>query len=250
MPIQLEPQNAALGRGARQEFLGGVKGMAPVLLGVFPFGLIYGILAIGAGLPAVMAQGMSIIVFAGSAQFVIAQLAAINTPLVVIAVTAAVINIRHVFYSASLAPYLASLSMPWKMLLSYLLTDEAYAVTITHYVQPIGAPSGAPSGEHSRPNGHWFFLGAGLALWITWQITTAIGIFVGAQIPASWQLDFSLPLTFIALVVPMVRDRANVAAVVVAGAASLLVFHMPLKLGLVTAILFGIIAGMAVERGQ
>lgn len=229
---------------AASEFFGGLKGIAPILLGVFPFGLIYGILAASAGLSTFMAQAMSLIVFAGSAQFVIAQLTAINTPLMVIAITAAVVNIRHMLYSASVAPHLRTLSTPWKMLLAYLLTDEAYAVAITRYALP---PAAQMRGE-SRQNAHWFFLGAGLGLWSTWQITTAVGIFVGAQIPPSWELDFSLPLTFIALVAPMIKERAAAVTVVVAGAAALLVFHMPLKLGLVTAILIGIVAGLLTER--
>ena len=242
VPHALEAAIAA--PSAAREFWAGVKGVAPILLGVFPFGLIYGILAISAGLPAMMAQAMSLIVFAGSAQFIIAQLAAVNTPLVIIAITAAVVNIRHMLYSASVAPHLRRLSTPWQMLLAYLLTDEAYAVAITRYAQP----ADSPAQQDTRRNAHWFFLGAGLGLWITWQLTTAVGIFVGAQIPASWELDFSLPLTFIALVVPMIKDRAALITVVVAGAASLLVFHMPLKLGLVTAILLGIMAGLLTER--
>ena len=83
------------------------------------------------------------------------------------------------------------------MLLSYLLTDEAYAPTIIHYEK-----------EGITPSGHWFLLGAGCALWLTWQISTALGIFLGAAIPESWSLDFALPLTFIAMVVPVLKNRA------------------------------------------
>ncbi|MEZ4657637.1 MAG: AzlC family ABC transporter permease [Caldilineaceae bacterium] len=242
--VPIAPSEVPSAHMASQEFWAGVKGIAPILLGVFPFGLIYGILAVSAGLPTILAQAMSLIVFAGSAQFVIAQLAAINTPLIVITITAAVVNIRHMLYSASVAPHLSALSTPWKMVLAYLLTDEAYAVAITRYAHPADAQSNG----RSLHNAHWFFLGAGLGLWITWQLTTAIGIFVGTQIPASWELDFSLPLTFIALVAPMIKDRAAAVTVVTAGVAALLVFHMPLKLGLVTAILSGIVAGLLFER--
>ena len=76
-------------------------------------------------------------------------------------------NIRHLLYSASLASYTRRLPPQWKWLLAYLLTDEAYAVTISHYQQ---------TGDETQK--HWYFLGAGLALWITWQLSTAAGIFL------------------------------------------------------------------------
>src|SRR5690606_20428358 len=98
----------------------------------------------------------------------------------VIVFTIAIVNLRHALYSASVSPYTRKLSHFWKWILAYLLTDEAYAVTITHYQQ---------EGDDSEK--HWFFLGSGLALWTTWQLSTAVGIFLGAQIPASWSLDFA-----------------------------------------------------------
>src|ERR1044071_6904863 len=133
------------------------------------------------------AQAMSSIVFAGSAQFIAAQLFHDSVPGFVIVLTIAVVNLRHMLYSASLAPYLASLSTRWKALLSYLLTDEAYAPTILHY-----------EANGVRPSAHWFLFGAGCSLWTTWQASTALGIFLGAAIPASWSLGFALRLTFIA----------------------------------------------------
>src|SRR5206468_1237065 len=97
----------------------------------------------------------------------------------------------------------------WKMLLAYLLTDEAYAMTITHY-QQTGSPTPAlpARGGAREDQRHWFFLGAGATLWTTWQVSTAIGLYVGARIPASWNLEFALPLTFVALLVPPAVRRA------------------------------------------
>jgi branched chain amino acid efflux pump len=117
-----------------------------------------------------------------------------------------------------------------------LLTDEAYAVAITHYQQP---------GDMTRK--HWYFLGTGLALWSTWQASTAIGVILGAQVPASWSLDFTLPLTFIALVVPMLKDRAGLAAAIAAGIVAVLAAVLPLKLGLILATLIGITVGLYLE---
>ena len=162
-----------------RNFWAGVRAELPLLIGVFPFGMIYGALALNAGLSTSAAQMMSSIVFAGSAQFVTAQLVREVTPGLVIVLTIAVVNLRHMLYSASLAPYLASLPTRWKTLLSYLLTDEAYATTVIHYEK-----------EGATPYAHWFFLGAGVSLWSTWQISTALGIFLGTAIPDSWSLGF------------------------------------------------------------
>ncbi len=95
---------------------------------------------------------------------------------------------------------------------------------------------------------HWFFLGAGLALWSTWQVSTAIGIFLGAQVPAGWSLDFTLALTFIALVVPALKDRPAWAAALSAGLVAIAAFTLPLKLGLIVASLVGIGMGLWVEK--
>lgn len=235
----------------RGQFLAGFKAELPILIGVIPFGVIYGVLALQAGLKAWEAQAMSAIVFAGSAQFVTAQLVAVGAPGLVIALTGGVINLRHALYSASVAPYVKPLRPLWKWVLGYLLTDEAYAVTITHYHRNSAAnPGEIEIGEASTiRHEHWYFLGAGLALWSTWQVSTATGIFLGAVIPESWSLDFTLALTFIALVVPLLRDRASLAAGVVAGLVAVLAVGLPLKLGLVTATVVGIGVGLWLEGG-
>lgn len=218
------------------EFLHGVRDELPILLGVVPFGMIYGVSAISAGMPAIIAQAMSCIVFAGSAQFVIAQLVAAGTPSLVIILTAFIVNIRHMLYSASVSSYTRKLHPLWKWLLAYLLTDEAYAVAILHYQKP---------GDNGQR--HWYFLGAELALWTTWQLSTAAGIFLGGHIPASWSLDFTSTLTFIALVVPALKDRVSTTAALTAALAALLVIALPLKLGIAVAALVGIAVGVALE---
>ena len=219
-----------------KNFWAGVRAELPLLIGVFPFGMIYGALALNAGLSTSAAQLMSSIVFAGSAQFITSQLVHDATPGFVIVLTIAVINLRHMLYSASLAPYLASLPTRWKTLLSYLLTDEAYAPTILHYEI-----------EGIMPCAHWFLLGAGLALWLTWQISTALGIFLATAIPESWSLDFALPLTFIAMVVPVLKNQPAIAAALAAGVVALVAFSLPYKLGLILAALVGIIVGTLLE---
>jgi 4-azaleucine resistance transporter AzlC len=218
-------------------FWQGVKAELPLLLGVFPFGMIYGVLAIEAGIPAGAAQAMSAIVFAGSSQFITTQLAGHNTPALVMVFTIFIVNLRHALYSASIAPYLHRLSSKWKALLAYLLTDEAYAVAILHYDQ-----------EGTNPSSHWYLFGAGITLWSTWQISTAAGILVGAVIPASWSLDFTLALTFIALVMPLLKDKPSLGAALTAGIVAVLGADLPYKLGLVAAALTGILVGMLLEK--
>jgi 4-azaleucine resistance transporter AzlC len=219
-----------------QEFWSGVRDEAPILLGVIPFGLLFGALAISAHLSSLAAQAMSSIIFAGAAQLIAAQLVGTGASGLVILMVVFVVNLRHALYSASVAPHIRRLGMGWKLLLSYLLTDEAYAVTITHYNR-----------EGDSETRHWYFLGAGLTLWSAWQISTAVGIFIGAQISPSWLLGFVLPLTFIALVVPALKDRGGVAAALVASVVGLLAYGFPYKTGLLLAALTGILTGLLVE---
>jgi branched chain amino acid efflux pump len=222
-----------------QSFWAGVRAELPLLVGVFPFGMIYGALALNAGLSSAASQLMSSIVFAGSSQFITAQLVHDGVPGFVIVLTIAVVNLRHMLYSASLAPYLAPLSTRWKALLAYLLTDEAYAPTVINYEK-----------EGATPFSHFFLLGAGLMLWVNWQISTALGIFLGATIPESWSLDFALPLTFIAMVVPVLKNRPVIAAALSAGAVALFAYSLPYRLGIIVAALVGIIVGTLLEAGR
>jgi 4-azaleucine resistance transporter AzlC len=218
-------------------FWAGARAEVPIMLGGVPFGLIYGVLALGAGISPLLTQLMSCIVFAGSAQFVTAQLVGAGAPGLAIIVTATIVNLRHALYSASVAPYLRPLRPIWRIGLAYLLTDEAYAVAIMRYQD-----------DEGNPANHWYFLGAGLALWVSWQLSTAAGILLGAQIPAEWGLDFTLPLTFIALVVPALADRAVGLAALTGGIVAVVASGLPYQLGLILAAIVGIIVGLLAER--
>ncbi len=223
-----------------QEFLKGVQAELPILFGAFPFGVIYGVLCMQSGrLDQWQAQAMSSIIFAGSAQFITAQLFKDGATALVIILTVFVVNLRHALYSASCAPHFKPLSWRWKMLLAYLLTDEAYAVGIIRY---------ADTADKS-PHRHWFFLGSGLVLWIFWQISTALGVFVGTQISETIRsfLEFALPLTFIALVVPNLKDRAGVVAALGGGICILFVNDLPYRSGLLVAAGAGIALGFVVD---
>ena len=143
-------------------------------LGVAPFGLVFGVLGLAAGLTPLQTILMSSIVFGGASQVVFAQLWG-SVPGPVVGASVAVINLRHILYSASVAPYLRALPLRWRIPLAYLLTDEAYAVTINRL-------RNAPAGPYQ----HYHLLGTGLPLWICWQITTITGVVFGATIPVEW----------------------------------------------------------------
>lgn len=221
----------------RREFLAGVRDELPILLGVIPFGLIYGAVAVEGGMAPGAAQAASTIIFAGSAQFLTAQLSGNGAPAAVIILSAIVVNLRHLLYSASMAPYLRHLRPAWRLGLAYLLTDEAYAVAATRFR---GQSNGDTAGRH------WYLLGAGLALWGAWQASTAVGVIFGTRVPGRWGLDFALPLTFIALVVPAIRDRADGTAALAAGVVAVAALGMPFRLGLIVAAFTGIVAGLTV----
>ena len=220
----------------RHKFSAGLTAVVPMLVGAIPFGLIYGVLAIKAGIPPLLALAISCIVFAGSAQFMLTQLVTAGTPGALMVLAVGIINLRHALYSAALAKPLAHLPLRWKALLAYLLTDEAYATVLRRF-----------ESDASPATRHWHLFGAGFGLWITWQLSCAAGIALGGQIPASWSLDFAGTLTFIAIVVPLLRDRAVWAAMLVAGAVSVGAFALPFKLAIVAAALAGMAAGVLVE---
>lgn len=211
--------------------------VTPMLLGAIPFGLIYGALAIKAGIPPLLAIAISSIVFAGSAQFLITKLVAAATPGALMVLAVGVINLRHALYSAALAEKLAHLPLRWKALLAYLLTDEAYATAVRRM-----------DDEREREVRHWYLLGAGFGLWSTWQAACIVGVVLGGRIPAAWSLDFAGTLTFIAIVVPLLRDRASLGAMFTAGIVSIVAFALPHKLFIVIAALAGMAAGVLLER--
>ncbi|MEW6179080.1 MAG: AzlC family ABC transporter permease [Chloroflexota bacterium] len=221
----------------KNPLLSGLQYTLPLLVGIAPFGMIYGVLAVKAGFPPAAAQAMSAIVFAGSSQFMIVNLVGGGSLWPVVVLTAVVVNLRHALYSASLAPFLVHLPARWKALLAYVLVDEAYAVGIHHYEE-----------KGAAGNSHWFLLGSGLAVWLCWQASTAVGIFLGAQIPAEWSLDFTLALTFIAIVVPGLKDRPLLLSAVTAGVTAVAAHSLPYKLGLILAAVAGIAVGLWSER--
>ncbi|MES1945410.1 AzlC family protein [Salinisphaera sp. PC39] len=209
--------------------------VVPMLPGTVPFGMVAGLTAVDAGLSAAQAMTMSLIIFAGAAQLATLQLIAESAVSAVILLTALTINLRLAMYSASLAPHWQHLGRGWQASLAFLLADPNYAVTIQRYRM---------NDADWRERGHWYFLGSGITLWLTWQAATAVGVFMAARVPGNWHLDFSIPLVFMALLVPVLANRAHALAALTGGTVATLAAGMPFNLGIVT----GTFAGIAVGR--
>lgn len=203
---------------------------------IVPFGVTAGVAGLDAGLGAALTMGMSVIVFAGASQLASIQLidAGAAAPLVVI--TALIINLRMLMYSAHLAPHFQHLTAGWRSLMAYILTDQAYALTISRVMT-----------EGGDRCSHWFYLGVALPLWGVWQLATAFGYWAGTAMPPAWELGFIVPLIFLALLMMSIDSRPGVIAALVAGSLSVLGRDLPAGLGLTLASLAGIAAGVIAE---
>lgn len=219
-------------------FLEGVRDQLPLVLGVAPFGAIFGALAISVGIPAIETQALSLLLFAGSAQFIAVSLIAAGTPVLIVLITIAIVNVRHLLYSIAISPGVQSLGPRWKIPLAWLLTDEAFAVASLRYQLP------------ETEQDHWYFLGTGLTLWGSWQISTFLGITAGALIPTSWQLEFALPLTFMAILAPNLTSRAAWVTTLTAGALAVLLADLPLSTGMLASVLIALILGAWVQSSE
>jgi len=217
--------------------IAGCREMVPVLLGTMPFGFVAGVVAIASGLTPWQGLALSLFSFSGIAQLVTCQLVAARAPVPVVVAGAAVVSLRFLMYSAALAPHLTHLDRRWRALLAFLMTDQSFVSSVKRYSEP--GDTGAR---------HWHFLGSALTLYVFWQAAVIVGIVLGAQVPASWSLDFAVVLTFIALLVPAVRTRADLAAAIVASAVALATAGLPYRLALVVASIAGIGVGLAIER--
>ncbi len=230
-PAAMDPS-----RSKRDAFFSGARAMSPILIGVLPFATITGVTVVGAGIAPVPAIAMSWIIFAGAAQLAAVDLIVRDAPFLIILLTALIINLRFMMYSASIAPHLKEIPNPLKWLSAYLLTDQAYAVAISRF--------GEGRAVIDKP---WFYLGCGAALWVTWQIGTIIGVFLGLRVPESWSLDFAIPITFLAILIPNMKETASWAAGVFAGVIAVLALDLPLNTGIIVAAVSGVAIGFGLD---
>lgn len=210
--------------------------MSPILLGVIPFGLIFGVTTASADVPMLAAWASSIVVFAGASQIAMVEIMDGGGAPLIAVLTATIINARMLMYSADIGRYTARESLLTKLGIAYLLTDQAYLVSAHRFPEPSNAIGFVQ-----------FYVAAGLALWTTWQITTTTGMLLGSAIPESWSLKFAIPLTFMALLVLAVKDRPGLLAAVVGGVVAVAAVGLPYHLGLPLGTAGGIAAGMLSE---
>ena len=202
-----------------------------------PWGVVTGVAMVGAGFTSAQAVGMSVLVFAGLAQLAVLPLVAVKAPLWVMFVTALMVNLRYIIYSAVLAPHFDRLSRPRRVLFSYLIVDGMFALFVGRYAT-----------RPNDPHKHWFYLSGSTLLWCAWQVSSCVGIFGGALIPRDWSLEFAAPLALVALLMPLLYDRAVVSGAIAAGIVALLARALPLNLGIVAAVAAGVVVGLVVTR--
>jgi len=214
--------------------LAGARSVAPIIIGIIPFGLVAGAAVTSAGFGLAEAIGMSLLVNAGASQIAATTLVTEGAPLLVAIGTALVINARMFIYSTSIAPVIVpeTRGRLGRLLLGHPLVDQSYAVTMT---------SGRYRSDVSTVP---YYVGSWLVLALVWQLSNIVGALGGAFVPASWSLDFAVPLVFLAMLVPALTFRADVeAAIATAIAAAILVPILPMQTGLIAAIVIGMVWG-------
>ncbi len=213
-----------------EHFKNGIIQELPIQIGVFPFGIIYGIIAIESGLSWLQAFLMSSIIFAGASQIAFTKLYLIVSPLTLLTSIIA-INMRHLLYGLSINEYLKTLSLRWRISLSYLLTDEAYAVSIKYFYK-----------NKNQEFFHYHLLGSGLTLFITWQLSSLMGIFFGEKIPNFLNLEFIIPLSFIAIIIPILKNKNEVIACLISGFSSIIFYTLNIEFWIIASAFSGIIS--------
>ena len=224
-------------RPSRTEFRAGLRASLPLLIAIGPFGLVTGVAMAAGGIAPLEAMAMSILVYAGAAMLAATQFIAEGAPALVIVAAAFIVNLRLLMYSASIRPHFAGESLIRRLLVSYALVDNPYALFIQRF------------GPHPETPGKFdYFVGLSIPIWICWQASVGAGLLVGNQLPAAWKLDFAAPLAFIAMSIPLLRDKPMVAAAVSAGATAVLAHGLPLRSGLALAATVGIVFGLLTEK--
>ena len=221
---------------ASKDFRDGFVEMLPACVGLIPFGLVCGVGAAAAGASWLASLGMSAIIFSGAAQIMAAQLVAVDAPFLVIVLTCVVLGLRFLMYSAAMASYVKPLPVRLQKALAFLLTDQVFAAAVRRF---------DAGGDRHAAGMH--FLGCGVALWLVWQFSCALGFFAGNLIPLSWSIEFAVPLCFLALLAPQFRHAPAVVAAVTAGIAVLALQDLPMRLNLIVAGLLGILAGTCAD---
>jgi len=219
----------------------GMRAIVPGLVATAPWGLVTGVAMVKSGLTESMAMAMSLLMYAGSAQLTSLPLIATGAPLWLIFAAGTVVNVRFLIFGAALHPYFRHLSWPRRLALGYFTTDMGFVLFMPRYGEA------AQKGTREQL---WFFLGAIAPGWLVWQATSIAGIFLGALVPSEWSLDFAAALALLAVTVPLASTRPMLVAMAAAGVTAWVGQVLPLRLGLLAAVVAAILAGIAAERYQ
>lgn len=228
----------ATSNSRRAPYWMGVRSGAPFILVVVPFALLFGVVATEAGLSVFETLTFSVTVIAGAAQFTALQLMQEQAPTVIVLISALAVNLRLAMYSAALTPHLGAASPGMRVLLAYLTVDQSFACSVDAYERNPG---------WSLNQKVAFFIGSCTPVLPGWVIASLVGALIGKQIPPEFALDFAVPITFLAIVAPMLRTLAHVVAALVAVAVALVAAGLPYNLGLLVAGLAGMMAGAYTE---
>jgi 4-azaleucine resistance transporter AzlC len=209
------------------------------MIGNIPFAFVTGVAGAKAHLNLFEITTMSAVVYAGAAQLVALQMIAsgvVTVPFVLLA--SLVVNLRYLMYSSALVKPLEEFRGWRKMMTAFLLVDQNFVMTVERF--PELGPKLSP----------WFYLWVGTPIWLNWVCFTVVGFLVGGQVPERWGLDFAVPLCFLVLLLPTLKDRPSVAAAVVGGLAATSLVALPYRLGLFIGVLSGIVAGVLLENAR
>lgn len=219
-------------------FLQGVRDGAPFILVMVPFSTLFGVVAAEAGLNVFEAVSFSLLVIAGAAQFTAIELMRNDAPTLIVVISSLAVNLRMAMYSASLVPYLGEATLAQRAWAAYFTVDQTYARSILKFDERRDWNVGQRLA---------YFFGVAAPLCPLWYLFTGVGAFLGKAIPESFALDFAIPIMFLALIGPMMRTRAHVAAGFVAVVAALVFAFLPYGLGLLVGGVLGMMAGARVE---
>jgi len=226
---------------ARSPYLAGIRDGAPFILMAVPFSVLFGVVATDAGLTLAQAMGFTVLVIAGAAQFAAVQLMVENASIALVLLAALAVNLRMAMYSASLVPYLGAAPLWKRACIAYLNFDQTYITAIARY-------ENRP--EMSVADRVAYFFGVATPIAPIWMGMTLVGALVGQAIPEAWALDFIMPIMFLAMVAPMVKSLAHVAAACVSVAVALALVNLPSGTGLLIAAGAAMLTGALVEIWQ
>ena len=218
-------------------FLKGIIDVSPLMIPVVPFGLIFGVLAIDIGFTPIETMAMSLIIFGGASQIVLLQLFSGGASSLVIISSVGAVNSRHLLYGAVLSEYLNKLSSIKKLFISYFIVDQGFAVSNIYFKKNKG-----------QNFSHYHLLGSGITLWLCWQISTIIGIYLGSIVPESLGLKFAIPLTFIAIIINELRKIDHLIVMIVSGLTATFFYNAPFKSYILISPLIGLIAAYLLLR--